>query len=143
MPTADELLKQHALKRTPVRVGVLKILEAAAAPLDAADVLKQLPEQTEPVTVYRTLNTFTEKKIVHRVRGEDRSWRYALGSITGDRKSTADHQHAHFVCDECGTVECVDDIKIPTKALTAVPPAPGYQINYPEVLLHGTCPKCK
>ena len=78
-----------------------------------------------------------------RVRGEDRSWRYALGSTTGHRNNTADHQHAHFVCDECGTVECVEDIKIPTKALTAVQPAPGYQINYPEVLLHGTCPKCK
>ena len=122
-----------------MRLGVLSILEVAAAPLDVVDVLKQLPEQTEPVTVYRTLNTFIDKKIVHRVRGEDRSWRYALG----ERKATADHQHAHFVCDECGTVECVDDVKIPAKVLAAADPGPGYQISYPEVLLHGTCPKCK
>lgn len=138
MASVDEILKVHALKRTPVRVGVLGTLGDAAAPLDVVDLLERLPAQTEPVTVYRTLNTFIKKKIVHRVRGEDRSWKYALG----DRRSTADHQHAHFVCDGCGKVECVDDIKIPAKALAAADPGPGYQINYPEVLLHGTCPKC-
>ena len=138
MSAADEILKKNTLKRTPVRVGVLAILGGAAAPLDVVDILKRLPALTEPVTVYRTLNTFIEKKLIHRVRGEDRSWRYALG----DRKSTAEHQHAHFVCDGCGKVECVDDVKIPPKVLAAVEPGPGYQINYPEVLLHGTCPKC-
>jgi len=134
----EALLKKAELKRTPVRIGVLELLHAADQPLDVLDLLKKLPSFTEPVTVYRTLNTFVTKKIVHRVRGEDRSWRYAIGNPTNADK----HQHAHFVCDSCGKVECVDDIKISSKLMEKANPAPGYVIHYPEVLLHGICAKC-
>jgi Fur family transcriptional regulator, ferric uptake regulator len=134
----ESMLKSASLKRTPVRIGVLEALSASHEPMDVADLLKKLPNFTEPVTVYRTLNTFVEKKLVHRVRGEDRSWRYAVGDVS----HTHDHQHAHFVCDACGKVECIADAKIPAKLLDKVQPGPGYTINYPEVLLHGTCPKC-
>ncbi len=135
---AESVLKLSALKRTPVRIGVLAVLAGSAQPLDVVDILKQLPSFTEPVTVYRTLNTFVGKKLVHRVRGEDRSWRYALG----DQSRPSDHQHAHFVCDNCGKVECISSAKLPQKLLDKVHPAPGYRVDYPELLLHGTCPKC-
>ncbi len=136
---AEALLKSSGLKRTPVRIGVLETLAAAHEPMDVAELLKKLPTFTEPVTVYRTLNTFVTKKLVHRVRGEDRSWRYAVG----DMSHTHEHQHAHFVCDACGKVECIADARIPPKLLEKIQPAAGYTISYPEVLLHGTCPKCK
>lgn len=135
---AESVLKQSGLKRTPVRIGVLSVLAHSTQPMDVVDILKQLPSFTEPVTVYRTLNTFVTKKLVHRVRGEDRSWRYAMG----DQSKPSDHQHAHFVCDSCGKVECIANAKLPHKLLDKVHPAPGYRIDYPELLLHGTCPKC-
>jgi Fur family ferric uptake transcriptional regulator len=138
-PVAEKLLKQSALKRTPVRIGVLRVLAESQEPVDVSDILKHLPSFTEPVTVYRTLNTFVSKKLVHRVRGEDRSWRYALGDLT----APSQHQHAHFVCDTCGKVECISESKLPHKLLDKIQAAPGYRISYPEVLLHGTCPKCK
>ncbi|MGN6627181.1 MAG: Fur family transcriptional regulator, partial [Tepidisphaeraceae bacterium] len=136
---ADALLQRAKLKRTPVRIGVLKVLAESESPLDVVDLLKQLPAFTEPVTVYRTLTTFVAKKLVHRVRGTDRSWRYAMG----DQTKHADHQHAHFVCDDCGRMECVEDAKVPAKLLEKVHAAPGYRVKYPEVLLHGICPKCQ
>ncbi|MBC7785738.1 MAG: transcriptional repressor [Burkholderiales bacterium] len=136
---AEALLKKSGLKRTPVRIGVLQVLTNQQEPMDVGDILKLLPSFTEPVTVYRTLNTFVEKKIIHRVRGEDRSWRYAAG----DFSEASEHQHAHFVCDTCGKVECISDAKIPMKLLEKIQPAPGYRIDHPEVLLHGACPKCQ
>ena len=135
----DVLLQRVALKRTPVRLGVLRVLAGSATPMDVVDLLKHLPQFTEPVTVYRTLTTFVSKKLIHRVRGADRSWRYAIG----DQTVSDAHQHAHFVCDECGTMECVEDAKVPAKLLDKVQAAPGYRVTYPEVLLHGTCPKCQ
>ena len=76
---------------------------------------------------------------MHRIRGEDRSWRYALGEAS----HTTTRPHAHFVCDGCGNVECVNDIdEITPKSLAKAAPGPGYTVAYPEVLLHGTCPKC-
>jgi Fur family ferric uptake transcriptional regulator len=141
-PSADgvihRLLLQAKLRRTPVRAGVLDVLAHAPRPLGAVEVLEKLPPHTDAVTVYRTLNTFTGKGIVHRVRGEDRVWRYALG----DSHTPAAHQHPHFVCESCGKVECLREATIPATFIASLTIAPKYTVHYPEVVLHGTCPRC-
>lgn len=92
----------------------------------------------DTVTVYRTLNTFVKKRLVHRVRGEDRSWLYAVGHVLDQPR----HLHPHFVCDECGKVECLDDSSIPGTFVESLRVQDGYAVAYPEVVLHGKCPKC-
>src|SRR5271170_2955284 len=74
---ADQLA-DLGLRRTPVRLAVLEILARETQPLSAPRILEQLPQGTDNVTLYRTLNTFTEKKLLHRVRGDDQVWRYGL-----------------------------------------------------------------
>jgi Fur family ferric uptake transcriptional regulator len=135
----DKLLTKAGLRRTPVRMGVLTLLAAAKSPLDVPQILAKLPDHTDAVTVYRTLNTFTRKKLVHRVRGEDRSWRYALGSTDAPQ---SEHRHPHFVCEHCGKVECLKDADIPASFTRALGVPPRYQVSYPEVVLHGVCPRC-
>jgi Fe2+ or Zn2+ uptake regulation protein len=120
-------------------MGVLKILAAAARPMDVPTILGKLPDQADAVTVYRTLNTFTRKHLVHRVRGEDRSWRYAAGRPEG----APAHQHPHFICDDCGKVECLAGAIIPGGLVRQLSVARGYVVSYPEVLLHGRCPRCQ
>jgi Fur family ferric uptake transcriptional regulator len=147
---AEAILKTHALRRTPVRLGVLDVLAGNKHPLDANEIIGKLPSHIDRVTVYRTLNTFVEKKIVHRVRGEDRSWRYAAGEPTGGhggRKGGgagegAGHHHAHFVCDDCGEVECLEDAEIPQNFVKSMGVERAYKVTYPEVTLHGSCPRC-
>ncbi len=134
----EKLLQKSGLRRTPVRVGVLDLLAAAKQPMDVPGILAKLPDRTDAVTVYRTLNTFTRKKLVHRVRGEDRGWRYAMGNVS----QTAEHRHPHFVCEECGKVECLADADIPASFVRTLGVAAKYQVRYPEVVLHGLCPKC-
>ena len=138
----DELvskaLHKAGLRRTPVRGGVLEVLAKAARPLGAVEILDKLPPHTDAVTVYRTLNTFTAKSVIHRVRGEDRVWRYALG----DPGAHAMHHHPHFVCENCGRVECLKDAEIPADFVRTLRVGPKYTVAYPEVVLHGTCPKC-
>lgn len=135
----EDLLRSAGLRRTHIRVAVLNILAKAARPLDVPSIVGKLPEQTDAVTVYRTLNTFKRKKIVHRVLGEDRSGRYALGNAN-ERRS---HQHPHFVCDDCGKVDCLNGVTIPSNLIRSLGVIAGYTVTYPEVLLHGLCPKCK
>ena len=135
----EELLRGIGLRRTPVRVGVLGILVAAEHPMDVPAILGKLGEQTEAVTVYRTLNTFTRKKLIHRVRGDERSWLYAFGEPQ-DNKA---HRHPHFVCDECGKVDCLGESVIPTNMVRSLGVGSDYQVSYPEVVLHGLCPKCR
>lgn len=133
------LLKRSKLRRTPVRAGVLEILLKASRPLGAVEILEKLPPHTDAVTVYRTLNTYTSKHVLHRIRGEDRIWRYALG----DPQETAAHQHPHFVCEECGKVECLKGAEIPENFVRSLGVQADYAIRYPEVLLHGICPRCQ
>jgi Fe2+ or Zn2+ uptake regulation protein len=120
-----------------VRVGVLDLLHSAGRPISVPQMLARL-RGVDTVTVYRTLNTFVKKKLVHRVRGEDRSWLYAAGDMRDQPK----HLHPHFVCDECGKVECLDDASIPGTFVESLRVESGYEVAYPEVVLHGRCPKC-
>ena len=137
--SVTSLLKRAKLRRTPVRAGVLQILAIAARPLGAVDILEKLPPHTDAVTVYRTLNTFTKKGIAHRIRGEDRVWRYALG----DPHDAAPHHHPHFVCEVCGKVECLKAAQIPASFIPSLELSSRYAIHYPEVVLHGICPRCR
>jgi Fur family ferric uptake transcriptional regulator len=127
------MLHEAGLRRTSVRQGVLDVLFREKQPLSVPQIQERLPEGTDTVTIYRTLNTFTGKKLVHRVRGDDQVWRYGL-----DNPKASPHEHAHFVCDECGTVECMEESPVPKK----IPKKTGYRVNYSEVLVHGTCPDC-
>jgi Fur family ferric uptake transcriptional regulator len=131
-------LGEAGLRTTPVRLGVLDILAKSRQPLDVPHIVAKLPSHTDAVTVYRTLNTFTRKKLVHRIRGEDRSWRYALSQ--GEQEPR--HQHPHFVCETCGKVECLADAQIPATFVPSLGVAQSYKIDYPEVILHGLCPRC-
>jgi Fur family ferric uptake transcriptional regulator len=136
---AAELLRGAGLRRTPVRLGVLEVLARAGGPLGVPQIIERLPDRTDAVTVYRTLNTFTRKRLVHRVHGEDRTWRYAL---SGSPLKSPAHQHPHFVCDECGTVECLAEATIPRTFVPSLRVGARYAVRYPEVVLHGLCPKC-
>ena len=137
--SVTKLLKLSKLRRTPVRAGVLEVLARASRPLGAVDILEKLPPHTDAVTVYRTLNTLTRKEVLHRVRGEDRVWRYALG----DTHEDATHQHPHFVCESCGKVECLKEAQIPRDFVRALGVQSRHTVRYPEVVLHGICPRCQ
>lgn len=137
VPAIDSILRGSGLRRTPVRVEVLDLLKAAARPLSVPQMLAKL-KGVDTVTVYRTLNTFIRKKLVHRVRGEDRSWLYAAGDTHDQPK----HMHPHFVCDECGKVDCLEEAAIPNSFVNSLRVAAKYEVAYPEVVLHGRCPKC-
>jgi Fur family ferric uptake transcriptional regulator len=118
-------------------VGVLEVLSKAARPMTVPQLLGKL-KGTDTVTVYRTLNTFVKKRLVHRVRGEDRSWLYA----TGNSSSAPEHQHPHFVCDSCGKVECLERAHVPEGFAQSMKIERGYRVSWSEVVLHGSCPRC-
>ena len=135
----SRLLRRSKLRRTPVRAGVLEVLAKSSRAMGAVEILEKLPPHTDAVTVYRTLNTFTRKGVLHRVRGEDRVWRYALD----DPHASAAHQHPHFVCETCGKVECLKEAEIPGGFVRSLHVQAGYRVRFPEVVLHGTCPRCQ
>jgi Fe2+ or Zn2+ uptake regulation protein len=147
--TADARLREAGLRKTPVRVSVLELLGRNARPMSVPQILAKL-KGVDTVTVYRTLGTFVEKRLAHRVRGGggDRTWMYALGA--GVRAGADDdangaapsHNHPHFVCDACGKVECVEEAEIPRNFVASLGVGSAYAVAYAEVVLHGVCARC-
>jgi Fur family ferric uptake transcriptional regulator len=138
--TIKAILQNAGLRRTPVRLAVLDAVISSIRPLGAPDVIRQLGEDTDSVTVYRTLNTLAEHKLVHRVRGEGGAWQYAASSANESEQKR--HPHAHFVCDECGTVECLQRMPVPGALAHPTGLGKKYDVTYAEVLVHGVCPNC-
>ena len=122
-----------------MRLAVLETLARGTRPLSVPLILQKLKGAADTVTVYRTLHTFVRKKLVHRVRGEDRTWLYALS----DNDDRPEHLHPHFVCDSCGKVECLEDARVPATFVGSLGVAGGYDVRWPEVVLHGVCPRCR
>ncbi|MCS6786460.1 MAG: transcriptional repressor [Thiobacillaceae bacterium] len=138
--TADaiERARQWVAERgrtTPARVRVLAHLLQAGRALTHAELEAGLARAggLDRVTLYRVLDWLVQQGLAHRIAGEDRVWRFsAVDSGAGG------HDHAHFRCDDCGRVYCLDSLR-PVVALTL--PA-GFRCREAELTLHGLCPQC-
>jgi Fur family transcriptional regulator, ferric uptake regulator len=134
----ERVLKRAKLRKTPTRMRVLGVLVAATDTMGAIDILEQLRVHTDSVTLYRTLNSLVKRAVVHRIRGEDRIWRYALS----DPEETH-ARHPHFICDSCGRVECMKEAELPRKLLRQLKVGHQHVVTHAEVILHGTCSQCR
>lgn len=97
----QNILKNAALKSTKKRQVLLLLLQKQARPMTAEE-LHALAEPILPMnvsTVYRTLNTLTERKFSSALSGQDGKAYYSLAK--------KDHSH-RLVCDLCGKVIPVD-----------------------------------
>lgn len=88
-------------------------------------------------TIYRTLKTFIEKGILHRVIDENSIVKYAMCNSNHCSEHEHSHDHVHFKCQKCGDTECMDDLPI-----HAVKLPQGYSINETNYLIVGICKNC-
>ena len=141
------LLRGVKLRVTAVRLAVLRVLAGSPEALDAQQVFARLDRSaTDRVTVYRTLGTLVEAGLAHRVDPGDRVFRFSLTDHSACTPQRHAHEHPHFVCDACGTVECLDDAEVivqPMKARPARARRTTPRIDRRAVTLHGTCGKCE
>lgn len=132
---AAHLIAAHGGRVTRTRVAVVDALGDSDHPLTHDEVAAALTGggvTHDRVTLYRALDWLVAQGLAHRVAGSDRAWRYGL-------VRQAAHHHAHFHCDRCGHVFCLENLQ-PAFAL-ALPG--GYQLERAELILHGACPACQ
>ena len=131
-----EILKRNQLSVTDSRQKILELFRLSNSALAHADIEKKTSEQFDRVTIYRTLQTFVEKGIVHTIPTTDNSVLYALCK---DNCSQGHHHddHVHFICDNCGTTYCLEDIIVPK---VEVPN--GFVTKQTDVVISGLCDKC-
>ncbi len=133
----DQLLKKSRLSITESRVKILELFFSQPDALAHGDIEKKTGEKFDRVTVYRTLQVFLAKGIIHTIPTNDNSIRYALCREACEEGHHHDN-HVHFVCNDCGSTTCLEEITIPAIKLPK-----GYASSQVEMIVSGICRKCK
>jgi Fur family ferric uptake transcriptional regulator len=132
----DELLRKSQLSVTGGRRKILELFLQHDGALSHSDIEKKAGEKFDRVTVYRTLQAFVEKGLIHSIPTSDNSIRYALCK---DDCSGGQHRddHVHFICNSCGNTVCLEEVVVPSIKLPR-----GYVIQQVEMLVSGVCKSC-
>lgn len=133
----EGLLKRNTLSITGSRKKILQLFLEQAGALAHGDIEKKAGEKFDRVTVYRTLQTFVDKGLIHTIPTPDNSIRYALCKDECADGHHHDH-HIHFVCSTCNNTYCLDDVVTPEIKLPK-----GYTVRQVEVVVDGVCKNCK
>jgi len=131
----NEILRRKHLSVTDSRKKILSIFLNAKDALAHGDIEKKAGEKFDRVTVYRTLQTFVEKGIIHTIPTADNSIRYALCKEC--EEGHHHDEHVHFVCANCGRTICLDDVVSPKIDLPE-----GYFAQEVQVVINGICKDC-
>jgi Fur family transcriptional regulator, ferric uptake regulator len=131
------ILHRSQLSVTASRKRILELFLGNSGALAHGDIEKRTGEKFDRVTVYRTLQSFLEKGIIHTIPTADNSVRYALckdACLDGHHHDN----HVHFVCDECGNTTCLEEVLIPEVKLPR-----GFRPEQYEMVVTGVCKDCK
>ena len=133
----EHLLKQHNLKVTPTRLDILREFQAKEHAVSHADLSVELGEKYDRVTIYRTLNSFEEKGLIHAIVLSDSLKKYALCGHSCEA-DTHVHNHIHFTCEKCDKTVCLDDFTLDVKNKFQ-----NYEFQNLNITATGICPNCK
>ena len=132
-----DILKRNQLSITDGRKKILELFLTSPGALAHADIEKSTDASFDRVTVYRTLQTFVEKGIIHNIPTTDNSILYALCKDNCEAGHHHDN-HVHFICDVCDKTICMDHVSIPEVKLPK-----GFKQNQIDLVISGICNECK
>jgi Fur family ferric uptake transcriptional regulator len=132
----QEILLEHKLRNTTGRMAILRFFLERPHALSYADIEHEFSSRFDRVTVYRTLRTFLDHGVVHKVLDDGGALKYALcpGRC---HQELHHHDHIHFKCTMCGETTCLEEANIPSILLPS-----GYTSNELDLLIRGRCPRC-
>lgn len=133
----NSILKKNNLSVTAGRQRILELFLGNSTALSHGDIEKKAGEKFDRVTIYRTLQSFVEKGIIHSIPTADNSILYALCK---DNCSEGHHRdnHIHFVCSVCGRTICLENITTPAVRLPD-----HFIVAKVEVVVNGICKDCQ
>ena len=132
-PEENKLYKK-GIRPTAMRVLVLKYLTALNRTTSLTD-LEDHFERSDRSTLFRTLKTFEENGIVHKIEDGTGILKYGLCAETC--RCSKEDQHFHFHCEVCKETYCLNQLKIP---LLEIPS--NFVLKQANLVLKGICAHC-
>lgn len=136
--SATDVLKHHNIKKTAGRIAIIKALQDKCCPLSENEIKELMLESYDRITFYRNIHTLSAAGIIHKIVVDNTLIRYGLNCC----ESAHDHNvhknnHAHFYCEKCQSVVCLQEIKIPEFCLPE-----GFVSADSDIIIKGKCEKC-
>ncbi|SEM80932.1 Fur family transcriptional regulator, ferric uptake regulator [Mucilaginibacter gossypiicola] len=136
MKELEKQLQEKQIKPTAMRLVVLDYLLKQTSAVSLTDMEVSL-KKTDRVTLYRTVKTFEEHGLVHRVEDGTGVTKFAL--CQPDCTANGHHDlHIHFYCTNCKETHCLPRTHIPEIMLPD-----GYDRQEINLLVKGLCAACK
>ncbi len=136
MQHLEHILKHHDLRITQVRLEVLQFFQTNKNALTHADLETFFAKKFDRVTIYRTLTSFLENGLLHKIPDDSGIAKYALCHHEGTAHTHDDH-HVHFKCKKCEKIECLHSLEIPKLQLPK-----KYKMENANLLIEGICAVC-
>ena len=138
-PPRDDLqsdLRAIGLRATSARVAVLRELRGRTGPVSHPELARTLAGSgIDRATVYRNLLDLVRTGLARRTDVGDHVWRFET-----PRRKRGPAEHAHFLCSECGDVDCLVDVGVSLGRVRNAPRA--LRESRVEVLVKGLCDRC-
>jgi len=130
----DKLLKRN-IKPTAMRKLVLIVLMEQKVAISLSDLENKF-DKVDKVTLYRTLKTFEENKLIHSIDDGTGSLKYALCKETC--QCHPEELHVHFLCTICNQTYCLNEISVPHIHLPI-----NFSLESVNMVVKGICANCK
>jgi len=115
----EEIIKEKNIKLTTARIALIEVLKYAKKPLSYEDIKTDI--SMDKATFYRNISLFEQEGILNSFESNDKKRYFEL----------IQKPHAHFVCIQCNSVECLKDLDIKLD---------DYIVS--NVIVNGTCKNC-
>lgn len=136
MTDLEKLLKDHDLRKTTFRKELLRLFMGSKSTLTVEEIKIRVGATNDKVTIYRALEAFEDKGLIHKVPDKSNLTRYALCHV-GCTAQEHVHHHAHLICNDCDETFCIDGLEIPK-----IKGIDGFVVQESSLTLKGICPDC-
>lgn len=135
MELAENLLKQRNIRPTAMRNLICEFLQEQRTALSLTDIELAF-DRVERTTLFRSLKTFEEKGLVHKIDDGSGIAKYALCETSCNCELESD-LHLHFHCTKCDETVCLTAYKLPKISLPK-----NYIAEDANLVIKGICDKC-
>jgi Fur family ferric uptake transcriptional regulator len=133
----QDILRERGLSVTEGRMRILSMFLDAPGALAHADIEREAGTALDRATVYRTLQAFVGKGLIHQIPTTDNSILYALCRQKCNHEHHED-DHVHFICDVCQKTMCLDEVTVPRVRLPR-----GFKPHRSAMVVTGVCRECR
>ena len=129
------ILSKHGISRTKFRSDLLSLFYIERS-LTVEGILQYFKNTIDKVTVYRSLESFETRGLIHKVPDIKNLKRYSLCVEQECSIDSHNHNHGHFICHTCNQTFCMRDVNLP------IITSKDFYIQELKLIAEGYCQDC-